>query len=106
MVHADAHEIVPAQPSWRTDFETLKIAILPRRAGRVACASHWVDRRSGGGLQGIIDIQLTVEKLDSAMTATSDRRLSVSVASDHCPPGLQLDRSELKKRFLKPWPTR
>src|ERR1700736_2969979 len=51
-------EIVPAQPSWRTDFETLKIAVL--RAAPAGSRVHHIGSTAVPGLaaKDIIDIQL------------------------------------------------
>jgi GrpB-like predicted nucleotidyltransferase (UPF0157 family) len=58
-------ETMPAQPSWRTAFETLKIAVL--RAAPAGSRVHHIGSTAVPGLaaKDIIDIQLTVEKLDS-----------------------------------------
>jgi GrpB-like predicted nucleotidyltransferase (UPF0157 family) len=94
-------EIVPAQPSWRTDFETLKIAIL--RAAPAGSRVHHIGSTAVPGLaaKDIIDIQLTVEKLDSvndgALATEGFER--IRGLADHCPPGI--DETELKKRFYE-----
>jgi GrpB-like predicted nucleotidyltransferase (UPF0157 family) len=96
-------EIVPAQPSWRTDFETLKIAVM--RAAPVGSRVHHIGSTAVPGLaaKDAIDIQLTVENLDSvddgALAKEGFER--ILGLADHCPPGLQLDENDLKKRFYR-----
>ena len=93
-------EIVPAQPSWRTDFETLKIAVL--RAAPAGSRVHHIGSTAVPGLaaKDIIDIQLTVEKLDSvddgALATEGFKR--IRGLADHCPPGLQLEHFHNESR--------
>jgi hypothetical protein len=53
--------------------------------------------------RNIIDIQLTAEMLDSvddgAPAIEGFKR--IDGLADDCPPGLQLDKTELKKRFYR-----
>jgi GrpB-like predicted nucleotidyltransferase (UPF0157 family) len=96
-------EIVPAQPSWRTDFETLKIAVL--RSAPAGSRVHHIGSTAVPGLaaKDIIDIQLTVEKLDSVDDGAlaTEGFEAIPGLADHCPPGLQLDETELKKRLYR-----
>ena len=94
-------EIVPAQSTWPSDFETLKVAVL--RAAPTGSRLHHIGSTAIPGLaaKDIIDIQLTVESLDSiddgALATEGFKR--ILGLSDHCPPGMELDESELRKRF-------
>lgn len=96
-------EIVPAQPSWRSDFEALKIALM--RAARLGSYFHHIGSTAVPGLaaKDVIDIQLTVESLgnldDMAFEAAGFKR--IDGLSDHCPPGLELGENDLKKRFYR-----
>jgi len=94
-------EIVPPKPAWRTDFEALKIAVM--RAAPAGSRLHHIGSTAVPGLaaKDVIDMQLTVADLDSvndgALAAAGFAR--IPGVADHCPPGLQLDGNELRKRF-------
>lgn len=96
-------EIVPARPSWKSEFDGLKVSVL--RAAPARSCVHHIGSTAIPGLaaKDIIDIQLTVENLDGVddealLIAGFERVFGLS---DHCPLGMQLQARELEKRFYR-----
>lgn len=96
-------EIEPSRPSWVDDFARLKQAIM--RAAPAGAYLHHIGSTAVPGLaaKDIIDIQVTVDDLAQVDLAAFERvgfRHRPGLI-DHCPPGLELAESELKKLFYK-----
>lgn len=96
-------KIVPALAIWRSDFETLKVVVL--RCAPDGARVHHIGSTAVPELaaKDVIDIQLTVEKLDyvddGALATVGFKR--IPGLADHCPEGLQLHEDDLKKRFYR-----
>lgn len=96
-------EIHPPRQSWVDDFTSLKQAI--QRAAPAGAAIHHIGSTAVPGLaaKDIIDIQVSVDALDLVnVAALEEQGLKLrAMATDHCPPGLDLAEGELKKLLFK-----
>ena len=74
-------------------------------AAPVGSRVHHIGSTAVPGLaaKDVIDIQLTVENLDSVNDGALAKEGFERILglADHCPPGLQLDENDLKKRFYR-----
>ncbi|MBB3595544.1 GrpB-like predicted nucleotidyltransferase (UPF0157 family) [Rhizobium sp. BK529] len=96
-------EIHPPRQSWTDDFLGLKRALL--RAAPAGAVIHHIGSTAVPGLaaKDIIDIQVSVDSLDLIDEAAFEKEgfKSRSIATDHCPPGVDLAEYELRKLFFK-----
>ncbi|MBW9053833.1 GrpB family protein [Rhizobium mesosinicum] len=96
-------EICPPRQSWGDDFINLKQAIL--RAAPAGAVIHHIGSTAVPRLpaKDTIDIQVSVDALDLVDEEAFEQVgfKSRSIVTDHCPPGLDLAESELRKLFFK-----
>ena len=96
-------EIHQPRQSWADDFASLKRVIL--RAAPAGALLHHIGSTAVPGLvaKDIIDIQVSVDALELVDRTAFEREgfESRSIVTDHCPPGLDLAESELRKLYFK-----
>lgn len=96
-------EIVPYRAEWPHEFARLG-ATIREAVGDHAMAIHHIGSTSVPSLDAkdIIDIQLTVADLDAPIRASLEEARFWMVdrtVTDHLPPGMTLESSELDKRL-------
>lgn len=95
--------MIPHQDSWAADFAVLRDALL--QATPAGAYVHHIGSTAIAGLpaKDVIDIQVTVDDLAQVDAARFERAgfRSTDICTDHCPPGLDLAPSQLRKRLFK-----
>jgi GrpB-like predicted nucleotidyltransferase (UPF0157 family) len=96
-------EILPSRPEWAEEFQLLKRTLL--RVAPQGAVIHHIGSTAVEGLaaKDVIDLQLTVAALDDLDIPAIERagfRL-IPGLRDHCPPGLDLQDVDLRKRFFR-----
>jgi GrpB-like predicted nucleotidyltransferase (UPF0157 family) len=99
-------EIVPYNPIWPAEFETIAAA-LRSGLGDLALRIDHIGSTSVPGLasKDIIDVQVTVSRFDEALIQAFQRMgytLYADISSDHQPPGFSGPASEWEKLYFHP----
>ena len=97
-------EMSPPKPQWRDDLARLRDALS--RAVPAAASIHHIGSTAVSGLlaKNVIDIQVTVQRLQDVAPAALEAHGFTHVAhliEDHCPPGMELAGPELAKQFFR-----
>lgn len=95
-------QIVDYRATWPEEFAVIGAA-LRETLGPVALAIHHIGSTSVPGLEAkdVIDIQVTVERLDAFENLESAGFWEkTGIVGDHCPPGMTMPPQELAKRLF------